>query len=67
MEIGSTPLAEPFFSHTIDRLRKEDPPPREMETDMETLLRVGARLPQVRPSGFIFHISHCGSTLIANA
>lgn len=67
MEIGSTPLAEPFFHNTVDRLRKEDPPPREMETDVETLLRVGARAPKVQPAGFIFHISHCGSTLIANA
>jgi hypothetical protein len=67
MDVGSTPLAEPFMTHTIDRLRAENPAPREMETDVETLLRTGARLPEVRPAGFIFHISHCGSTLIANA
>jgi hypothetical protein len=67
MEFGSTPLAEPFFSGTVDKLRQAIPPAREMATDIETLLRVSARLPAVRPSGFIFHLSHCGSTLVANA
>jgi hypothetical protein len=38
-----------------------------MDTDLETLLRVGSRLHDVQPAGFIFHLSHCGSTLIANA
>jgi len=67
MEFGSTPLAEPFFNHTVDRLRKATPPARELDTDLETMVRVSRRLPAIRPAGFIFHISHCGSTLIANA
>ena len=67
MEFGSTPLAEPFLYHTIDRLQNAQPRAREIETDLETLLRVGSRLPPVRPAGFIFHVSRCGSTLIANA
>lgn len=67
MEFGSTPLAEPFFNHTVDLLRKANPPAREIETDVETMLRVSSRLPAIVPSGFIFHLSHCGSTLIANA
>jgi hypothetical protein len=31
------------------------------------MLRMSDRLPAVLPAGFIFHISHCGSTLISNA
>ncbi len=67
MEFGSAPLAEPFLDHTVDKLRKAAPPVREIDTDLETMLRVSGRRPDVRPAGFIFHLSHCGSTLIANA
>jgi hypothetical protein len=67
VEVGSTPLAEPFFEHTLDMVRKALPAAREMDTDIETMLRVAGRVAAVRPAGFIFHLSHCGSTLIANA
>jgi hypothetical protein len=67
MEFGATPLAEPFFDHTMEKLRAATPAAREIDTDVDTLLRVGARLKAVQPVGFIFHISHCGSTLISNA
>jgi len=67
MEFGSTPLTEPFLNHTIEKLRAATPAAREIETDLDTMVRLSSRLPEVRPAGFIFHISHCGSTLIANA
>ena len=67
VEFGDRVLAEPFFDHTVEQLRAASPAVREIETDLDTLLRVAARLPEVRPAGFIFHLSHCGSTLIANA
>jgi hypothetical protein len=67
MEFGSSPLDEPFVAHSIKRLRAGSPPAREIETDLDTLLRVGGKLPAVQPAGFIFHISRCGSTLVANA
>ena len=67
MEFGSRSLTEPFFNHTVDKLREATPPAREMDTDLETMLRVSSRVELIRPAGFIFHISHCGSTLIANA
>jgi hypothetical protein len=66
MEFGATPLADPFFDHTVDRLRTATPPAREIETDLDTMVRL-TRLNTIRPAGFIFHLSHCGSTLIANA
>src|ERR1700722_13176824 len=66
MEFGATPLADPFFDHTVDRLRTATPPARAIETDLDTMVRL-TRLNTIRPAGFIFHLSHCGSTLIANA
>jgi hypothetical protein len=67
MEFGSTPLAEPFLDDTVDRLRGANPAAREIDTDLETMVRVASRAPAVVPAGFIVHLSHCGSTLIANA
>jgi hypothetical protein len=66
-EFGDRALAEPFFDHTVEQLRQATPAAREIETDLETMLRVATRTPAIRPAGFIFHLSHCGSTLIANA
>jgi hypothetical protein len=67
MEFGSTPLSDPFFTHTVSKLRQSTPSARELETDLETMVRVSSRLGSVRPAAFIFHISRCGSTLLANA
>jgi hypothetical protein len=66
MEFGAMPLADPFFDHTVARLREATPPAREIETSIGSMLRLSSRLPSVTPAGFIFHISRCGSTLIAN-
>jgi len=60
---GSERLVEPFFDQAIDR-RHHDPNYREQDriTSLETL----DGLPTVRPpTGFIFHTSRCGSTLVA--
>jgi hypothetical protein len=65
--VGETPLAEPFYSHTVSKLQSGSDPAREIETSLETMIRAGARLAPIRPAGFIFHVSHCGSTLVANA
>ena len=67
LEFGSAPLAEPFFVQTVERLRRAIPPPREAQSDLESVLKAAEDLPPVTPSGFVFHVSHCGSTLIANA
>jgi hypothetical protein len=67
LEFGSTPLAEPFFRQTADKLEKAPQPAREIETNIETMVRLTNRLPAVRPAGLIFHVSHCGSTLLSNA
>jgi hypothetical protein len=67
LEFGPARLAEPFFAHTVEKLRRSNPPARETVTGVETLLEIGETLAPITPSGFIFHVSRCGSTLIANA
>jgi hypothetical protein len=66
MEFGSRPLSEPFFSHTLAKMHETIPPVAQIDTSLEAMLRMSDCLPPVRPSGFIFHVSHCGSTLLAN-
>ena len=67
LEFGSWPLSEPFLEQTIANLRSAAPAVREIDTDLQTLVRIAAKFPEVRPAGLIFHISHCGSTLVSNA
>lgn len=61
------PLAEPFFQQTVDRVRSENGNRRELFTGFDTLLQLEKTLDSVPPTGFIFHSSRCGSTLVANA
>ncbi len=65
LEFGDAALTEPFFEDTIAQLRSGGA--RELETGMDTLFRLASALPAVLPAGLIFHISRCGSTLLANA
>ncbi len=46
---------------------RTEPPASEAQSGLDTLLERGERLRPVTPAGFIFHVSRCGSTLIANA
>jgi len=59
--------SEPFFKQSLDRLRKEFKGTFAIRTDIKTLLNAAA-LPTsaVEPAGIIFHLSRCGSTLVAN-
>lgn len=56
-------LTDPFFQQTVRRLGT---PGSEniRQTNVETMMTVGE---DIIPNGFIFHISRCGSTLLANA
>jgi hypothetical protein len=67
IEFGSIPLAEPFFWYSVEKARNATPRCSEIDTSIESMLRMSDRLPAAEPAGFIFHISHCGSTLISNA
>ena len=67
MNMSDVELKEPFFQQTVDRVREDEPWRGGVFTEFDALLRLDQHLPRVRPSGFIFHSSRCGSTLVANA
>lgn len=67
MDVAGVSLDEPFFEQTFARVRREKPEAAEIVTGFETLIQLEKISDSVRPSGFIFHTSRCGSTLLANA
>ena len=67
MSMAGVDLAEPFFQQTVDRLRSELPTREERFTEFDALVQLEKEFESVPPSGFIFHSSRCGSTLLANA
>ena len=67
MNMAGVDLAEPFFQQTLDRLKSEHPERREQFIEFDTLLELDKTFDRVAPTGFIFHSSRCGSTLLSNA
>lgn len=61
-DFGDLAFTDPFFSHTYHKLRQREPELDLVETGIEALREGEAGLP---PSGFIFHMSRCGSTLVS--
>src|SRR5258705_7509570 len=59
-------FGEPMFLQTLRRLRGSDGS-EEICTGIDELLKIQANLDCIEPTGFIFHVSRCGSTLISNA
>ncbi len=60
------PLRDPFFEQTADRAMRH--PFNELfarRTPMSELEAAHASEPGLAPSGFVFHMSRCGSTLVA--
>ncbi len=59
-------FTEPFFDHTIERLLQR---PFNLMfrrlTDVAALETAANGLKTIRPTGFIFHVSRCGSTLVS--
>ena len=66
MDMSGVSLAEPFFQQTVERARTNGNR-RELFTEFDVLLQLEKQLDSVQPTGFIFHSSRCGSTLVANA
>ena len=59
---------EPFFAETVDRCLRH--PFRLLfrhRTDLDALCRAVDDQPGLPPAGFVFHMSRCGSTLVARA
>jgi hypothetical protein len=67
LDFGAADLTEPFFNQTVRRIRSSQPPPIERVTGLSALTDATSGYPSVQPVGVIFHVSRCGSTLIANA
>ena len=61
---GHKVLSEPFFQQSVSRLRADNQNVATRTTGPNILLRCKQEIP---PSGFIFHVSRCGSTLLSNA
>lgn len=64
--LGQTRFTEPFFDQTILRCFRH--PFRVLfrhQTPITALAELQATQPGIPPSGFIFHMSRCGSTLLA--
>lgn len=64
--LGTRRFSESFFEHTIQQLLWQ---PFNVlfrhQTPIETLIELQDARPGLPPSGFIFHMSRCGSTLLA--
>jgi len=67
MEMADVNLSEPFFQQTVERAKTDGTGRRELFTEFDVLLQLEQELDSVAPTGFIFHSSRCGSTLVANA
>ncbi len=64
--LGERRFTEPFFSQTLDRCLQT---PADLlfrrQTPLDHLGEIAAAQPSVAPTGFIFHMSRCGSTLLS--
>jgi hypothetical protein len=56
-------FAEPFLTQTVERWAGGDPAPL-VRTGFEALRALDGA-PSLDPSGFVFHLSRCGSTLVS--
>jgi hypothetical protein len=64
--LGETRLTEPFFNDTLNRaVRNPFTLLFRHETPIGTLRSRAEIRPGLRPTGFIFHMSRCGSTLVS--
>ncbi len=64
IDLANQALTEPFLHQTVSRLRRVTPPVRVRRTPLSNLLKREAGV--ISPSGFILHISRCGSTVVSN-
>ncbi len=64
--LGVERFTDPFFDQTVERsLRKPFSLLFRQQTSIDMLTEWADAQPGVRPAGFIFHMSRCGSTLVS--
>jgi hypothetical protein len=66
LDMPEVHFTEPFFQQTVTRVQQEHPGRREKFTEFDAVLQLEKISARVPPTGFIFHSSRCGSTLLAN-
>ena len=62
---GDRKLEAPFFEDDVDKVRQNRVKPR-LLSGIEKLIAPAPEIKTLPPNGFIFHMSKCGSTLVAN-
>jgi hypothetical protein len=67
MDLRGVLFEEPFLHQTIERVKRDNAQTPERFTEFDVLLRLEKTIQPLNPTGFIFHSSRCGSTLVANA
>ncbi|MBW8780471.1 MAG: sulfotransferase family protein [Verrucomicrobia bacterium] len=64
--LGDQPLSEPFFEQSVARALRN---PAQLlfrpQTPISILEEFAEMAPDLAPTGFVFHLSRCGSTLIS--
>ena len=67
LDMHDARLSEPFFQQSVDRFRLEHPEREPTFTEFHLLPQLEKSFDSIKPAGFIFHSSRCGSTLLSNA
>jgi hypothetical protein len=67
LEMTADDLVDPMFQQTMSRVRRRAPPAREGRSDFNFLFDYAGPRPSIVPSGIIFHLSRCGSTVLSNS
>lgn len=65
LQMGRCAFVDPFFRDTILRRMRHEPRPPRRRTDAEALRAVDESGSALAPTGFVFHVSRCGSTLLS--
>jgi hypothetical protein len=63
--LGARRFTDPFFAQTINPCVRHPADAFRHQTPLENLGEIVASQPGCRPTGFIFHMSRCGSTLLS--
>ena len=66
IDLAGHRMIEPFFFQTVAAVRRAVPKAEEFATHEDALLDRGNSFPGLKPSGVIFHVGRCGSTLLSN-